>query len=216
MNKRFTVGLRIGLGLVLVVAPLLPTVSGRNRTLSSNRLTGGKPAPPQPRPRPLSVPKIKASQGGVKQEMPKVSGQSTTLLPDGRWLLVGGDGDSMSKASVFDPETGEINPIRSGPLNPRTGQSATVLPNGIVLILGGIGTAGRHVDTAEIFNPETETFERFATTGLALRAHHTATLLTNGLVLIAGGTDARGKLSTRIELFDPQKKTVSVIAARLP
>lgn len=214
MNKRFTVGLRIGLSLVLVVAPLLP-VAARERTLSSNRPAGRIPAPPPPKSKRLSVSKTKASHARARQEMPKVAGQSATLMADGRWLLVGGDGDSMSTASVFDPEAGEINPLRGGPLNPRMDHSATVLPNGTVLILGGLGAAGQYVDAAEIFNPETETFEAFATSSLSPRAEHSATLLTNGQVLIAGGTDGKGKLSTRVELFDPQKKTTKVLAAKL-
>ncbi|MCA1602174.1 MAG: DUF6531 domain-containing protein, partial [Acidobacteria bacterium] len=142
-------------------------------------------------------------------------GQTATLLADGHWLLVGGEGELMATAAILDSQTDEIRSLASKPLHPRMGHSATVLTDGTVLILGGIGPQGHLVERAEVFNPETQTFEARAATGLAPRANHTATLLTDGQLLVAGGTDTRGKLSTKVELWDPQKQGVTVLRSGL-
>src|SRR4051794_21930919 len=58
-------------------------------------------------------------------------GQSMTLLPDGRWLLLGGEGATgpQARASLWDPHT-ETMTLVEPLLRARTGHSATVLPDG--------------------------------------------------------------------------------------
>src|SRR5262245_60130228 len=69
-------------------------------------------------------------------------GQTATLLPDGRWLLLGGESSNgmSSDALVLDPKTGQSTPV-SGKLNhARAWHSATLLPDGTVFVFGGVGS----------------------------------------------------------------------------
>jgi hypothetical protein len=129
-------------------------------------------------------------------------GEARALLPDGRWLVVGGHGSTgpVATARIWDPGTQTLTSLSSGLLHPRTGHTATVLPDGTVLILGGLGAGGAVVATAEVFNPQTQTFAPLGPTGPTPRAFHTATLLTDGRVLIAEGTAETGLL-TAAELW---------------
>jgi hypothetical protein len=68
-----------------------------------------------------------------------VTGQSSTLLPDGRLLLLGGENSNgaVSTAAIRDPRTGVATNLKRGLLHARFGHTATLLPNGMVLIFGG-------------------------------------------------------------------------------
>jgi hypothetical protein len=133
------------------------------------------------------------------------AGQSVTLLSDGRWLFVGGEGVTgpEATATLWDPQTETILSLAQ-PLYARAWHSATVLPNGNVLLFGGIGAEGQLVEQAEVFTPETHTFTTLTSTGLTARAFHTATLLTDGQVLIAGGISATGETLATAELWSPE------------
>src|SRR5262245_1814977 len=90
-----------------------------------------------------------------------LSGQSATLLPNGRILLLGGvaaDGQPTRAAAFCDAESGAETPLASSLLFARQGHTATVLPDGSVLILGGVNASGALVTQAEIFRPETLSF----------------------------------------------------------
>src|SRR5437879_757712 len=69
-------------------------------------------------------------------------GQSATLLPDGHWLLVGGEGNTARTAWLFDASTRQRVALPAGPANPRGHHSAVLLPDGQVLVLGGFGVDG--------------------------------------------------------------------------
>src|SRR5262252_4647113 len=123
-------------------------------------------------------------------------GQSSTLLPDGSFLLIGGEQNGVTIAAIelIDRTTG-IATINVTPLpTPRQGHSATVLPDGRVLILGGFGPDHTIVNEALAFDPVTGTVATIAIGGFTARAEHTATLLTDGRVLIAGGIGEDGAL----------------------
>jgi len=49
-----------------------------------------------------------ASGPQSRQDAGALAGQSSTLLPNGRWLLIGGQGPtgSLGTAAVRDPDTG--------------------------------------------------------------------------------------------------------------
>jgi RHS repeat-associated protein len=137
---------------------------------------------------------------------PSKPGESSTLLPDGHWLLLGGeasDGLPSSAASIWNPVTHQSSSL--SPLtHARAWHTATMLPDGTVFIFGGVGRDGKIVEQAEIYDPETQVFEILPSTGLSPRARHTATLLTDGQVLIAGGLSADGKALNEAELWDFQ------------
>jgi hypothetical protein len=121
-------------------------------------------------------------------------GSTATRLPDGKVLIVGGNGAPMS-AELFDPATGVFSRAGS-PSSPRAFHTATALSDGRVLVAGGPG------NSAEIYAPATN---RFTTTGgmNSTRTGAAAALLPDGSVLIAGGaSDAAACLATA-ELFNP-------------
>lgn len=131
------------------------------------------------------------------------AGQSVTQLPDGRWLLLGGEGALMGKAHLYDPTTGQSVALASSPGTPRAYHSASILPDGKVLILGGIGADGLIARKAELFDPASQRFAALADPGLMTRARHTSTVLMDGRVLVAGGISERGELLAESELWDP-------------
>lgn len=138
-------------------------------------------------------------------------GQSATLLPDGRLLLVGGEGQDgpLATAEIKDITSGQVVSLVGRLQRPRAWHTATTLPDGNVLIWGGVEANAHLVDAAELFNLDTQRFETISTTGLTPRAHHTATLLMDGHVLIAGGSSQNGQSIRSLELLDP--KTYSAV-----
>src|SRR6266436_995704 len=148
---------------------------------------------------------LNARRHSSRAQIPTLSqGGSETLLPDGRILLLGGEGRDgvLGTASVLDPSTGTVTTLATTLVFPRAWHSATLLPDGTVLIFGGIGTDGSAVNAAESFVPETEAFAKLPPTGLASRAYHSATVLTDGRVLIAGGIDFSGRAQRTLEVWD--------------
>jgi hypothetical protein len=136
-------------------------------------------------------------------------GPTTTLLQDGKVLVVGGLSDtvgtSMATAELYDPSTGTFSSTGSMAVK-RSGDTATLLPNGKVLVAGGSNAMFNSLSTAELYDPATGTF---IPTGdmIAGREDHTATLLSNGKVLLTGGFVAAGGGSptddASAELYDP-------------
>ena len=112
------------------------------------------------------------------------SGQTATLLADGKVLVAGGaDRDPQScttpRRRTFAP-TGSMSVARPG-------ATATRLPDGDVLVAGGCCEhANRNLASVELYDPGTGVW---TTTGSMHfpRSGHTATLLADGRVLVAGG-----------------------------
>ena len=147
----------------------------------------------------ITRPRAAAAQASALQP-----GQTVTLLPDGRSLLIGGEenGESVANAAITDMRTG-VPVLLPNKLNrARAWHSATMLPDGRVVIVGGIGNKGHVVRSAEIFDPQTRTFSLLPESEGAARAYHTATLLTDGKVLITGGLVGRGATSNKALLWD--------------
>jgi RHS repeat-associated protein len=117
-------------------------------------------------------------------------GQSATQLPDGRWLLLGGEGSTgtLAAGEFVDAATGVAAPLAGALTIPRADHTATVLPDGSVLIVGGHNETGS-VATAELFDPPTQTFTTWPIAGSVPRAGHTTTVLSDGRLLVAGGVN---------------------------
>jgi RHS repeat-associated protein len=156
----------------------------------------------------------KQVQVSAQSQSTALSGQSSTLLPDGRLLLLGGEGKDgpVTTASIKVASTGETTQLPAGLLHARAYHSATVLPDGTVLIWGGVGTDGKVLDVAESFSPATATFSALPATGLLPRAHHTATLLTDGLLFITGGVSKHDQTVGNAELWDFRSNTSTDLA----
>lgn len=163
----------------------------------------------------LRVPAARATRRRPQDSAPipnvQLPGQSRTLLPDGHWLLLGGEGDhgTTASAALFDPTTSAITKLPNGMSQARTWHTATVLPDGLVLILGGIADDGKVEPKAEVFDPSSLKFQQLNGTGLTPRAHHTTTLLTDGRLLIAGGVSAGGDTLDSVEFFSFKTKAKS-------
>ena len=145
------------------------------------------------------------------------AGRSFTLLPDGRWLLTGGEGTNalaISSASIWDPHTSNLIPL--GSLNrARAWHTATLLPDGTVLIFGGFGADGKLVEDAELYDSDSNSFRTLPSLGLTPRAKHTATLLIDGSVLFAGGLSAAGNAVNDAELWDFEDGAMDRLSSNL-
>src|ERR1044072_8291790 len=138
MKKLITYGFVLTLSFLLAFNPTVLLAMSMSST-SSLRSAGTKSAPPAKPRRPFMPAR---SQTGV------LTGQTSTLLPDGRLLIVGGQDSDGPKAtiSISDPRTGEVFPMAVALNQARAWHSATMLPNGRVLIVGGTGSDNKTVE----------------------------------------------------------------------
>jgi len=156
----------------------------------------------------VRTPKAKSHHRKIQEPVSNPSahppGQTSTPLPDGRLLLLGGKGEqgAVSDAGLLDPATSTLTALPNGLLHPREWHTATLLPDGTVLVVGGIGGSGSIEESVESFDPNTLKFVEVIGAGLKPRAHHTATLLTDGRVFIAGGTSVGGEALDVAEFYD--------------
>jgi hypothetical protein len=156
-------------------------------------------------------------------------GHTSTLLNDGRVLIVGGFdtysliSSPVTTAEVFDPATGLFSLVGS-PIVPRAYHTATLMADGTVLVSGGVngvpdlsgGGSVPALATAEVYDPASDSFTPVADMSKP-RFSHTSILLPNGKVLIAGGAqESVGLIGTNAEataeLYDPSAHTFSPAA----
>jgi len=173
---------------------------------------------------PVSGLEVPASASVFERLFPRptaLAGQTATLLPDGRWLLLGGvsaaavaaKAEPLAAGWMLDVATRRAAELPNGMLHARAGHTATLLPNGQVLILGGTAASGT-VPPPELYDPGTGTFALAGDLGLLSRSKHAATLLANGKLLITGGLSERGVPLVDAELFDAIKLRVERFNAR--
>ena len=132
---------------------------------------------------------------------------TSTLLLDGRVLIVGGFGgpyaypsSAVATAELWDPETESFRATGSM-AGARVGHSATLLEDGRVLVIGGAGP-GTDDATAELWDPVTG---QFTAAGLMRfgRRGHAAALTGDGRVFVLGGAGSDGTGRGLYELWDP-------------
>jgi Galactose oxidase, central domain/Kelch motif len=121
---------------------------------------------------------------------------TSTLLPDGRVLVVGDDGVNERTAEIFDPISGQWLPIPD-PAVGRAEHIAVELRDGTVLVAGGIGQTN-----AQVFDWRRNGWSS-AGALTTIRASATATVLDDGQVLVAGGFGNRSIPWASAELYDP-------------
>src|ERR1051325_7695486 len=119
-----------------------------------------------------------------------IAGASLTLLPDGRWLRVGGvrQGSPAGDAAIVDA-AGIEHPLAWHLVYPRAEHTTTVLTDGHLLVVGGIGSDGLPVSVIETIDPAIGVIDTLSAPMELRRSHHTATLTPSGTLLIIGGVD---------------------------
>jgi hypothetical protein len=139
---------------------------------------------------------------------------TSTLLSDGRVLLVGGRYKpattviSAGSGEIFDPQNGLFSPTTSMSTG-RAFHTATLLPSGKVLVTGGVDGSNAYLASAELYDPATGYFHPTGSMTTP-RADHRATLLASGKVLITGGTNTE-----TAELYDPVRGTFTLTSGSM-
>ncbi len=135
------------------------------------------------------------------------SGQTATLLPNGKVLIAGGmrrNQEFYKSAELFDPATGRFQ--STGEMNvARVGHIAVLLQSGKVLVAGG-WVVGGGTDSAELYDPATGKFSLIGRM-TTRRGRPSATVLADGDVLIAGGEESNNEPRASAEIF--RVKTLS-------
>ena len=150
------------------------------------------------------------------------TGQTITMLHDGRVLLTGGDKNAgyrsqLASAEIYDPSTGTFSATGSMS-TPREGHTATMLRDGTVLVVGGSPNGIQTTGSAEIYDPVSGTFSPTAHLHQP-RVAHVAALLGTGQVLIAGG--GRGGMPggyisyDTAEIYNPASGSFRVVRAHM-
>lgn len=153
-------------------------------------------------------------------------GQSATLLPDGRVLMIAGGATSATGASIFvqsaeiyDPATGGFTQAgTTSMLHVYHGVATVALNDGSVLICGGEVDLGNGRITgsalAERYDPVTGSFSTESSMVHA-RTTFTATRLQDGRVLVAGGgapvSDPAAVPTRKAEIYDPATRRFAEI-----
>lgn len=133
------------------------------------------------------------------------SGETATLLPNGKVLVAGGidvSGNALSSTEIFDPQT---NLFQMGPnmTSVRGVNAAILMKNGKVLIAGG---------SAELYDPVTGTFTAIPSPGFPVGG--LATLLSNGQVLLQSQINLTNFAA---EVYDPASNSFTQVpSANIP
>lgn len=127
------------------------------------------------------------------------AGHKATLLPDGRVLITGGNGNS-ALPEVFDPAAGKFFATAGTATGDRTfGGASVLLEDGRLLATGGQTTnqpiitgaggtsPGNLIAEGEVYDPNLSLFRATGNSMAAFRRFHSMTRLDDGRVLVAGG-----------------------------
>src|SRR5579862_3966405 len=150
------------------------------------------------------------------------TGQTITMLRDGRVLLTGGDQNAgyrsqLASAEIYDSASGAFTATGSMS-TPREGHTATMLRDGRVLVAGGSPNGIQTTGSAEVYDPASGTFSRTGHLNQP-RVAHVAALLGTGKVLIAGG--GRGGMPggyisyDTAEVYDPSTRSFTTMRAHM-
>jgi len=131
-------------------------------------------------------------------------GQTATLLPDCRVLIVG----DASTAVTYNYVTGTFSDAGTEGDFQRSYQTATLLANGDVLIAGGVDASDTPLASASVYDPATGTFTPTANDMSTPHSQGFAALLPDGRVIVGGGFSAASMSgptdpTTAVDIYDP-------------
>lgn len=150
---------------------------------------------------------------------------SSSLLPDGSFLVAGGATPPYFMASItaeiLDPQTRVWTSTEGSMSTSRISHQQSTLQDGTILITAGRSQISPFIpgaavlDSAEIYDPATDMFISAGTLNIPRRSHRDI-LLDDGRVLITGGTSAITGDQTSIslasaEIYDPETSTFSLL-----
>ena len=159
---------------------------------------------------------------------------TANLLPDGRVLIIGGQGNinmitigALNSIEIFDPITRSIQPGGISLNTPRLLHTSLNLQDGKILIVGGFTNEkqgefgfGPATDSCEIIDSANLTIKGTGSLEEAVGGH-SATLLTNGLVLVIGGSsdffstrtkdEFKGVTTSTVQLYNHLNETFSLV-----
>jgi hypothetical protein len=131
-------------------------------------------------------------------------GQTATLLPDGKVLIVG----DAHRALLYNGATGKFSFTgeEGAPGFQRSYQTATLLADGKVLIAGGVNGGNVPLASASVYDPATGTFTPTVNPMSTPRSQGFAARLADGKVIVGGGfTNAsRTTISDTVDIYNPQ------------
>jgi len=140
---------------------------------------------------------------------------SSTLLPNGKVLIAGGQAASgiTNRAELFNPATGTWTNTAAMSTN-RVAHTATLLPNGKVLVAGGWAKSGftNALASAELYDPASGSWTNTGSM-ITRRAYHHAISLPNGKVLVTGGAIDFATILKSAEVYDPATGTWTATGA---
>lgn len=149
------------------------------------------------------APRLSQTKAAPQSVATALPGQTSTVLPNGDQLLLGGQGSHgpVTTAAIKSSTTGIVLKLPTGLSHARAFHSASLLPNGKVFIVGGVGASGSVEPAEEMFDPQTDQFTDIQTAALVARAHHSATVLTDGTLLLVGGISGSGDILSTAQLW---------------
>lgn len=144
---------------------------------------------------------------GLPMSNPHGDSHTSTLLPSGEVLVVGGrdafSTGATNTADLYEPASQTWSAV--GPMtHVRLSHTATLLANGNVLVAAGTDRTPP-MNTTEIFNSSTRTWSPGPSMSTA-RHRHAAARLLDGRVLVVGGATADTFLASA-EIYDPIANT---------
>ena len=151
-----------------------------------------------------------SSAGDMADKHPE--GHTTTLLPNGKVLVIGG----KKAPEVYDPSANSWSTTELL-TDPRMRHTATLLDDGRVLVTGGrdMTKAGdQKLDSVELYDPSTGEWS-LATPMLEERLDHGAALLPDGKVLVVSKYGGNLSHESSAETYDPSTETWSPAGAPL-
>jgi RHS repeat-associated protein len=133
-------------------------------------------------------------------------GHSASVMPDGRILIVGGqgnDGSLLTQAELFDPISEKFSLSGATAFPPIAFHTSTLLTDGRLLLVGGRRTSSVSASAeADIYDPRADAMQQVGPLALA-RSGHFATLLPDGRVLVSNGLDPSGAAVAVAEVYSP-------------